>query len=169
MMALKMLGFFVAISWFAWILFFMGIGQRRDSRLRDEREATRTTGTIVDYVQKEQKTGRRGGYLYWKPVVEYTADGQRFRAEYENRMDPDQHPVGKTVDICYDVSEPSHFHLSEDPVFTDPGGGAIRIALIWVLASAVLTVLLAVFVGDLRLDFNRPWHQIRLFFRRLGG
>ena len=72
--------------------------------------------------------------------------------------------VGATVDILYDVSDPTRFHLESDPVFTDPGGGAIRIALIWILLSAALTVFLAVFVGGATFNFRHLWHDIRRSF-----
>ena len=151
---LKMLFFFAVASFAAWPLLFAGIGTRREVHLRNETEHTRTTGTIVDYVRGTYRAGRNGGHTYWKPVVEFRAEGQSYRLEYANRMNKDQYPAGTSVDILYDVSDPSHFHLESDPVFTSPGSGAIKIALIWIIASAVLTVVLAVFVGGARFDFN---------------
>lgn len=168
-MALKMLAFFAATSWVAWILLFMGFQTKKESRQRSETEHTRTSGTIVDYVRGEHRYGRGGVSVYWKPVIEYTADGQKYHAEYENRMDRNQYPVGTDVDILYDVNAPLRFHLEKDPVFTDPGGGAIRISLIWIIACAVLTILLAVFVGGIRIDFGKLWYQIRMLFYRQRG
>ncbi|MBQ8962517.1 MAG: DUF3592 domain-containing protein [Lachnospiraceae bacterium] len=167
-MVLKMLAFFAATSFVAWILLIMGFQTRRESRQRNETEHTRTTGSIVDYARGEHRYGKGGIDVYWKPVVEFIADGQKFHAEYPNRMDKDKYPVGTEVEILYDVSNPSRFHLEADPVFTDPGGGAIRMSLIWILISAVLTILLAVFVGGLRIDFQETWYRIGLFFHRIG-
>lgn len=149
-MILKMLFFFAVASFPAWFLLVAGIQTRRESRIRNEVEHTRTTGVIVDYVLRHINRGRGGGYSYWRPVVEFTAEGESFRLEYENRMDKNAYPVGKSVDILYDVSDPSHFHLAEDPVFTDPGGGAIRLSLIWIFGAVVLDIILAVFVGGAR-------------------
>ena len=149
---LKMLVFFAAASLFAWPLLFMGIGTRRDVRRRNETEHTRTTGVIVDYVSKTFRTGRSGTNTYWKPVVEFTAEGQAYHLEYANMMNQERSPVGTRVDILYDVSDPTRFHLEADPVFVSPGSGAIKYALIWIIASAVLTVLLAVFVGGARIE-----------------
>lgn len=134
-----------------------------------ETEHTRTTGTIIDYARGEHRSGRRGVYVYWKPVVEFCADGQKYRAEYPNRMDREQFPIGTEVDILYDVSDPLRFHLEADPVFTDPGGGAIRMSIIWIAACAMLTLLLAVFVGGLRIDFRNLWYRIRLLFHQHRG
>jgi len=167
-MALKMLAFFAATSWVAWMLLIMGLQTRMESRQRNETEHTRTTGTIVDYLRGEHRFGKGGVNVYWKPVVEFTADGQEHHAEYPNRMDKDKYPVGTEVEILYDVSNPSHFHLEADPVFTDPGGGAIRMSIIWIVISAVLTILLAVFVGGLRIDFHDMRYRIGLFFHRIG-
>ncbi len=167
-MALKMLASFAATSWVAWMLLIMGFQTKRECRQRNETEHTRTTGTIVDYARGEHRHGRSGVSVYWKPVVEFIADGQTHHAEYPNRMDRDKYPVGTEVDILYDVSNPSQFHLEADPVFTDPGGGAIRMSIIWILISALLTILLAVFVGGLRIDFNELWYRIGLFFSRIG-
>ena len=166
-MFLKMLAFFAATSWVAWMLMFMGFQTKRESRQRSETEHTRTTGTIIDYVRGEHRSGRRGVHVYWKPVVEFIAEGQKYRAEYPNRMDRKQFPIGTEVEIFYDVSDPLHFHLEADPVFTDPGGGAIRMSIIWIAACAMLTLLLAVFVGGLRIDFRSLWYRIRLLFHQL--
>lgn len=163
---LKMLAYFAATSWFAWILMFVGFQAKRESRRRSETEHTRTTGTIIDYARGEHRSGRRGVHAYWKPVVEFIADGQKYSAEYPNSMDRERFPIGTEVDILYDVSDPLHFHLEADPVFTDPGGGAIRLSVIWIIASAALTFLLAVFVGGLSIDFEELWYRIQMLLRR---
>lgn len=168
-MLLQMLGFFAATSWVAWILMFMGFQTKRESRQRSETEHTRTTGTIVEYARGEHRYGKGRVDAYWKPVVEFFAEGQKYRAEYPNRMDREQFPTGTEVDILYDVSDPLRFHLEADPVFTDPGGGAIRMSAIWIVACAVLTLLLAVFVGGLRIDLNPLWHRVRLLFLHRRG
>ena len=164
-MAMKMLMLFAAFSFVAWILLFLGLAQRRESRRRNELERNRTTGCIVDYVRGESPAGKGRVRVYWKPVVEFMADGQKFQAEYENSMDRERFPIGETVDILYDVSDPSRFHLEADPVFVSGGRGAIRISIFWILASAVLTVVLAVFIGGLSLDFPHMWHSFREFLR----
>ena len=105
------------------------------------------------------------------PSVPWAEDRTRFaekyRAEYPNRMDRDQFPIGTEVEILYDVSDPLRFHLDADPVFTDPGGGAIRLSILWIVACAVLTLLLAVFVGGLQIDVRSLWYRIRLLFHQL--
>ena len=158
-----MLTFFAATSFAAWILLFAGLSQRRESRRRNEREHTRAAGRIVGYAF--EKSG--GAYACLKPVVEFEAEGERIRAVYENGMDRERFPVGEPVDILYDVSDPSRFHLEADPVFISGGAGAIRVSLIWIVVSAALTLALAVFVGGLDLDLRRWTHRIQWFFRRL--
>ena len=164
-MAIKMLVFFTVSTFTAWILLFTGLSQRRESRRRNDQEYTRTTGRIVDYVRREHRGGRSGTYSYWRPVVDFTAEGQAVHTEYENCIDRERFPVGATVDILYDVSDPSRFHLAEDPVFISGGGGAIRIAVIWILCGAALTVFLAVFVGGATFDFGHMWYRIQRFMR----
>ena len=100
----------------------------------------------------------------WRPIVEYTAEGQSCRREYENQMDRDRFPEGMSVEVLYDVSAPGHFHLEADPVFIHRGAGAIRIALIWILASAALTVFLAVFVGGAQFDWGGTLRHAQQFF-----
>lgn len=165
-MGLKMLTFFAASSFVAWILLFSGIGWRRESRLRSEREHTRTTGTIVGYAVRQSRAGKGGAIVRQIPVIEFTAEGEKYRLEYENGIRQDEHPIGEVVDILYDVSDPSRFHLESDPAFTNPGGGAIRVAVIWILVSAALTVALAVFVGGASFDHLR--FEIRRFLFMLG-
>ena len=163
-MAGKMLFFFAVCSFAAWFLLFAGIGTRRDAKSREERENTRTTGVIVAYAPHETRTGQRGSTTSWRPIDEYTAEGQSCRGEYDNSMDRAQFPEGMNVEVLYDVSAPEHFHLEADPVFIHKGVGAIRIALIWILASAALTVLLAVLVGGARLDLDGTVRHAQQFF-----
>ena len=96
---------FALLSIAGWILLIMGIRSRREARLRENTEHTRTTGVIVDHVLKIARTGRNGGSnIYYKPVVEFSAEGQDYHLEYGNYMDHEKYPVGKTIDILYDVS-----------------------------------------------------------------
>ena len=163
---LKMLFFFAVTSFIGWIMLFTGIGTRRDVQRRNDRERARTTGTIVDYVRKVRPMGR-STRVSWHPVVEFTADGERCRLEYDGYTDREQFPLGMELEILYDVSDPSHFHLEANPVYTNNGATAIRVAVIWILASAALTLILAVFVGGYRFDLNYTWHKIQRFFSRL--
>lgn len=154
-MLLKMLFFFAVASWMAWILLIIGLRTRRELSDRKEREYTRAAGIIVEY-----QASAEGRFTFMKPVVEFTADGQKLRLLYGNSMSQDKFPPGTEVDVRYDVSDPSRFHLEGDPVFENPGGGAIRIAVIWIVASLILTVFLAVFVGGARFDIGYMWRRI---------
>ena len=153
-----------ALVWFAvfsaagWVALVKGLRRRRALRDREEREHGRATGTIVEIAQS--KKGRA------QPVVEFTAEGQSVHREYDNALDPKEFPAGTSVEILYDVNRPERFHLAEDPVFLAPGLGAIRISIIWILASAALTVILAVFVGGARFDLRSLWYDIQRLFRR---
>ena len=161
----KMLLFFVATSFPAWFLLFAGIGTRRDARRQEELEHTRATGVIVDYILREVRTDKRGSMVSWQPVVEYTAEGHSYREVYKNEMNRAQYPEGTSVEVLYDVSDPTHFHLEADPVFIYRGAGAIRVSLIWILVSAALTIFLAVFVGGARFTFMDATHRAPVFFR----
>ena len=165
-MGLKMLLYFAATSFVAWILLFTGISTRRDCRRRSEQEYTRATGVIVDYTKKVVRATRGGSRSYWLPVIEFTAEGQTVRREYENAMNPEKFPAGTSVEVLYDVNRPERFHLAEDPVFLAPGRGAIRLSILWILASAALTVFLAVFVGGATFDLRDFWYDIQRLFRR---
>ena len=146
-MTLKVLLFFGISSFMGWILLFVGMGARRDRRRREETERASATGVIVDIVRREYPSGRSGTTVYWKPVVEFTAEGGPVRKEYDMRIDPEAHAVGETVELLYDVSNPEHFHLEMDEAYHNGGATAMRVAIIWILLSIALTLALAVFVG----------------------
>ena len=159
-MTTKALAFFAMASLVGWILLFSGIGSRREQRRREEREHTRASGSIVDYVGPEVQRGRGGTIVRWTPVVEFTAEGQKYRLKYGSPLDRDQHPVGESVDILYDVSDPEHFHLESDAAFTGGAGNLMRAGFIWILFSAVLTAMLAVLVGGATIDLDHLWHSV---------
>ena len=156
-MTMKMLMFFGYTSLFGWIFLFVGIGAMREKRRREAREYTRTTGVIVDYVARKLSNRHTRGSIWWMPVVSFTADGQEYRLENSNHMDRETCPVGQTVDVIYDVSDPTHFHLASDSAYENGGRTAMKVAVIWILASAAVTVALAVFVGGASFDLSRLW------------
>ena len=152
----KSLLFFLIVSGMGWIILLVGIRSHREQKNREIWEYSRTTGTIAEYVRKETRTYSRGvrRIVYWCPVIAFTAEGRPFRLEYENRLNQEEHPVGQTVDVLYDINNPEHFHLDCDPAFSKGSGNIMRLGLVWILASAALTVALAVFVGGVSLDFD---------------
>lgn len=143
--AQKALVFFAVCSLVGWILLFTGLGVRRDRRRREERERTRATGMIVDY--ERTRHVRRGVHSYWKPVVEFMADGETIRRAYAMFGDPEKHPVGEAVEVLYDANDPERFHLEMDTTYADGGATATRAAIVWILLSALLAIALAVLVG----------------------
>lgn len=157
---------FALLSIADWIILYMGVRSRREARLREDTEHTRTTGVIVDHVRKVIRTGRSGGsHVFWKPVIEFSAEGQDYHLEYGNIMNREKYPVGKTVDILYDVSVPTHFHLEEDPMFLRHGG-AVPIGIIWIIASAVFVYVVVMVVYGERIDFEPLWQSIVGIFHR---
>ena len=164
---IKMLLFFAAFSFAAWILLFTGLSMRRQKRKREISETTRVTGTIVDYVSRDLNIGRKVPRHVWIPVIEFTY-GKTYRLQYNDSLDREKHPVGESVDLLFDLNDPTHFHLEADENYANGGVNAIRVAAVWILLAAVLSVALAVFVGGYQGDFSlfrrqlaRPRSQTR--------
>ena len=165
-MELKVLLFFAATSWPGWLILFVGIGTILEKRRRQEQEYTRTSGCIVDYASGEQASLKNVAPAYRKPVIEFTAEGHNYRLEYENSLSPQQHPVGEAVEVLYDVSRPTRFHLEADVAFQNGGRNLARVGLVWILICAALDLALAVFVGGMSLDFRHLWHDVERWFAR---
>ena len=154
-MTVKVLIYFGATSFFGWLLLLVGISTARDKKRKEYQEREQSEGIIVDYVRREYLSGRSKGSEYWVPVVEFTVYPQKYRLEYGNHMDQKKFPVGQKVTVLYDLSDPRQFHLEEDPTYNNGGRGAIKVGIIWIAACAVLTFVLAVFVGGASLDWLR--------------
>ena len=155
----KMLLFFGVSSLLGWIMLFTGISSRREQRRREEYERTRATGRIVDYVRRDRR-GRYGNVTTYRPVIEFVADGDPVRKEYENAMIPEAHPVGEEVEVLYNISDPTRFHLESDQAFSEGAGNLARFGAIVIALAAVLTLVMAVFVGGL--DLGQLGHHTRL-------
>jgi|GEM_PF-1304426 len=168
-MTVRTLACFAGFSLTGWILLFVGLGALREQHGREEREYTRTTGRVVDYVRREMRAGRRGVSAFWRPVVEFTAEGQRYCLEYENRMDQEQYPVGESIEVLYDVSDPAHFHLEEDLAFSRGGANMVRWGLAWIAASIALAIALAALVGGATFDFRHLRRSIGRLASRGAG
>lgn len=122
----------------------MGLQQRRDAARKLETELMRTKGMIVDYTPKKFRRRIYVTGICWLPTVEYRVNGETYRAPNRYYTDREQFPLGTEVDISYDLRDPTHFHLENDPAIHDPGGPAIRLGVIWIILCCVLTILLAV-------------------------
>ena len=71
----------------------------------------------------------------------------------------EKYPTGKTVDILYDVGDPTRFHPEGDTMFLRHGG-AVSTGVIWLLASAVFVhVVTTAFYGG-RIDFRPLWQSV---------
>ncbi len=153
---LKMLLFFAVASLGGWLMLWAGISTRRDCSRREQSETRSVTGTITGYTVHERHVYRGGTTRYFTATIEYEVFGKVYSQAYENAIDPSKNPVGTQVGLLCSETDPTRFHLSSDPVFLYRGGKAIRVALIWILLSAALSVALAVFVGggDLRSLFG---------------
>lgn len=164
-MLLRMVLFYAVVSCYAWVGLFRGIRFRRELRRRMENERTRTTGTIVEYVSAAHRNKTNGSYRYWKPVIAYTADGKEYREECQSGLSRENFPAGTQIDILYDNNDPTHFHPDADPSFAAQGRGAIGKSIAWIIASAVLTLLLTMFFGGPHgngvISPNYLWYRIR--------
>ena len=161
-MLVKILVCFAVFSFIGWIILFVGIGTRREMRRREMYERKRAQGRIIDYVKRDTKVGNSSVPLKY-PVVEFSVYEHKYTLEYRNSMDMKRWPAGSDVTVVYDGNDPERFHLEEDAIFANGGGGAIRIGIIWILCAAAATLTLAVFVGGMSLD--GLWFRIRMLFR----
>lgn len=148
----KALFFFAVSSLFGGVILFAGIISYRGKRRREDRERTRTTGRIVEYIRKESHSSRTDSIVYYVPVIDFTADGERICREYENRLSPEEHPVGEVLDVLYDISQPEHFHLESDPAYRRGAGNLMLVGFIWIVLAILLTAVLAIFVGGVTID-----------------
>ena len=62
--------------------------------------------------------------------------------ENENgSRDRDKIIIGKSVDVMYDPSDPTHFHLTEDDANEKSSNSLLWLGLILVIVAAVLSVI----------------------------
>lgn len=142
---LKFLILYAAASSGGWLFIAIGISSMRDTRKREARETSHTTGQVVEHVKYRKRSrshGRRPTrpryYTYWRSVVAFTAEGKAFRAEGVLREG--KPAVGETIDIWYDPDDPTHFHQAgqlewyfrDDKIM-------IAIGVIWLLFFLFLT------------------------------
>ena len=152
-MILKMLAFFAVASLGGWSWLMTALAIRR----RKRRETERAEGVVADNAIKAYRTGRRVRVTRyrWVSTIEYTALGQRRESRYVNPGAEPRYRAGTPVEVLFDPNDPLRAHITDDPLFEDDEDRSIRGAVIWILAAAVLTVLLAVCVGGWR-----PFHPV---------
>ncbi len=137
----RMILIFVLVNLPAWCFIGYALYSTVKERRRQDREYTRATGTVTELIPHEVRTGRNGTRIeiYWKPVVEYNADGTLVKHESPIEYREGDFEVGETVDLFYDLNDPSHFHLEkhyEREAYT--AKLCIKIGLVWTVVSAVI-------------------------------
>lgn len=110
---------------------------------------TETEGHIVDYILRPQKgasmntsQGPHRYYSQWVPVVEYEADGQRFRQKNKTCILANCRPKEETMVLRYDPRHPKRFYI---PDYTaDLSYGKIGVALFLLFWGACFTLVFSV-------------------------
>lgn len=87
-----------------------GLLGRRNWREKLEKERARTTGVVVEQIEKTD--GRRGAPLC-RLIIGFTADGTQQRARWGAIVAVAEWPVGREVELLYDPDHPENIHLAE--------------------------------------------------------
>ena len=101
---------FALASLVGWCFIGIGLKGRRNRHRREELERARATGIVVELIRQES-TVRRGRVVFWRPVVECVIDGRTLRLESDTGYWENQVALREEVEILYDPSDPSRFHL----------------------------------------------------------
>jgi hypothetical protein len=106
-------------------------------------DAERTTGTVVEVVERTQTREDDQGNVHtsrlWHPIVSFTADGQTVEFESDQGSRSPAYDVGDSVTVAYDPERPSGARIVNDRLQRDPlmfgaigaaflaGGGIARV------------------------------------------
>ena len=138
---MRMLLIFVLVNLPAWIFLGIGVYSILTERRRQDREYTRATGKVTELARHEVRTGKYGTriVIYWKPVVEFNADGTLVKHLSAIYYKEGEFEVGEVVELFYDLNDPSHFHLEKYyERETYAAKLFIKIALGWTVVAAVI-------------------------------
>ena len=96
---------------------------------------------MTELIPHQVRTGKSGTRIetYWKPMVEYNADGTLVKHESPIEYREGDFEVGETVDLFYDLNDPSHFHIEK--LYEREANTArlcVKIGLVWAVVSAVI-------------------------------
>ena len=105
-------------------------------------ECSLASGKIVDSIEKKHHS-RSGTVRYYVPVIEFSANNTEYRLENENgSRDRDKIIIGKSVDVMYDPSDPTHFHLTEDDANEKSSNSLLRLGSFhWMIISNLLQII----------------------------
>ena len=124
-------------------LIWIGLSSIHKARVREERERTRASGTVVDIV-KHWSLGRGKPLITWHPVVEFRVDGKNLRYESSTGYRSEQLQVGKHIDILYDAEDPSHYHLEKLSEWEVTGDKVTVIfGILWIVIAGIVAVVVS--------------------------
>ena len=144
----EMLYLILFLGWSLIGFIFIGVAlyTKRYQRKKEINEASLATGRIVDVIEKTHHSGRGGTVRYYVPVIEFSVNDKEYRLENENgSRERDKIIIGKDVDVMYDASDPTHFHLTEYDANEESSNSLFRFGLILVFGAVVLTVICYVY------------------------
>lgn len=121
---------------------------RRKWRRREQAERTRTTGVVVGFAEERHRHGkiknRNVHYItVYRPIVRFQVDDVEYRLKSDGIVPRDEFPVGQTVDLLYDSSNPTHFHLDRGNLEERSTKGTIIFALIWLICAVIALLICA--------------------------
>ena len=123
------------------------LGDRRKWLGREEDERTRTTGVIVGFAEERHRYRHRKPLkvhyvTVYYPIVRFQVDGVEYELKGAEIVPRDKFREGQEVDLLYDSSNPTHFHLDRGDVEERSNRGAIIFALVWLSCTVGIIVVL---------------------------
>jgi len=84
----------------------------RCKRITDQGQTTTITVTDTVTVSSGVEPGQRGvGGKFFKPVFEWTVNGQTYKKEHKVAHDPPKYHLGQKIAIYYDPANPAEMTL----------------------------------------------------------
>ena len=111
-----------------------------------ERDSGRTVGTLVE-IRKQINYGGRGARVtHWMPVFRFTVNGTEYTQQNVIPMrDRNELEIGQTEELCYDPSDPRHFHRPGDDLDERLGRKMLWIGVIVIVVCVVFAAILCPF------------------------
>ena len=131
--------FFAALAGLTMIM--IGFQTRSAYRRRVREQSASAVGTVVDKVQKRERSPYGGMREYWVPVISYVVGDQEYSRESRlGSNDEAKIVIGNKVDILFDPRNPEAFHTAED-TGDDIAGRRFIIAGVVILAAGMVFAL----------------------------
>ena len=129
------------------LCFIEALWDRRAWHKREEAERVRTTGVLVGFVEEQRRYSSAQHpiahyVIVYHPIVLFQVDGVEYKLKSAETIPREKYREGQSLELLYDSTSPTHFHLDRGDMHERSTRGAVIFAPVWMTCALIAIALI---------------------------